>query len=740
MGVTRLVAASLHYEYLVLPFGKLRGIRMERKKQYNTIQKQKKFRKQDGIALISIVLLTALVLASIVGITATLALSTKRTTKDQMMVLRAQYAAESGLALAKLRLGELEDIVNLAEYPNSLITLDTHAEEFCGKRLSPPTTDVANWTTNQLINGFEICSANAINSRGASTNRLSILNDYITQADLQSLGITTTAADFWDEVFTSTLTATQILQANSEGSVRFEIDFNMQPKAVRLLQDQISMRFVFGLGNIVAKGIIEDPNGQILATRKLELSPSASEMFLEISKPSFAQYGYFAENRFSPTSGRLIYFNDSQVIGGRVHVNDAVGINADTSTGGPRFSGKFSTTASEITWNRGSYQVAEELMFLAGNEFGAQSITLPDNNHIQRDKALGVASVTNNNDICAALNLGLNSPSCANHYDGAQGPDAEGIFYAYGDGADTPNIIDPDEFRSLVANLLNSLLGPTLPVNEPTWFGGIYVKGDVNNIVLSTTNAGNQSILIEHSNGSKAEFLQVASTTWEVLDTDIAGNETRGLLTGKAFNGLLYVDGEIGCYERRDGNRESGSAPSSNDTCDDRTNGLKGDGTDNPDLHKSFMLTITATSHITIKEDLTYAALPFCVDDEDFDFNVLGLFSSGGNIEVDGPSNSDITVHASIMASGEEKGFGTLVHGRGRGGDANINIIGGVISHTDQAVGTFGYGGGTGYGRNWEFDCRLENGLAPPFFPTQLEWDKRTSFIGLNNRAVWRLN
>jgi len=357
-----------------------------------------------------------------------------------------------------------------------------------------------------------------------------------------------------------------------------------------------------------------------------------------------------------------------------------------------------------------SIQVNEELMFLAGSEFGAQPITLPENNHIQRADGNPIA-------------------------------EAQGIFYAPGNGEDQANIIDPNDIAAFQEALLGFCLVNCTTNYEPTWFGGIYVKGDVNNIILTTDPGGEQKMVIEHSNGSNVEFLRGGASEWKVIDTDKDGNATHGYLNGRAFNGLIYVDGQVGCYQRRDGSsNDSNRAPSSDVPCSDKVNGLKGDGTDAPDLNKDFMLTVTATSHIVIKEDITYSSLPFCVDDEDFDFNVLGLFSSEGNIEVDGPTGTDITVHATMMASGVDNGFGTLEHANGRGNGETINITGGVIHHTDQAVGTFGGGRGTGYGRNWEFDCRLENGLAPPFFPTQIEWDKRTSFKGLNNRAVWRLN
>jgi len=669
----------------------------------------------QGIALISIVLLTALVLASIVGITATMALTAKRTTSDQMMTLRAQYAAESGLSLAKLRLGELEDVVNLAEYPASLTALDDHALSFCG--LSSYTnrpTPSSQWTSAQLINGFELCKARDLDGPGNAANRLSILSDYISKADMESLNIQTSTSKYWDELFSKTLTSSHILQANSEGQVKFDIDYNMQPKAVRLLQDGLSMRFVFGLGNVVATGTILDPSGEIIAARKLELQPNASELYLEVSKPSFAQYGYFADTRLAPSGGQ-IYFKDGNYIGGRVHINRKVAFSASTTTGGPRFSGKFSTTEPTLVWGSGSSIVNEDLMFLGGSEFDHQEITLPENNHIQRDKALGVNGISSNEEICKALNLEINT-SPAGCQVGANPADdaiiADGIYYAAGNGNDQHNAIG-----GLFTNIIANALG----ITQPEFFGGIYVQGDVDNIVLDIEGQ-EQSLLIEHRNGSSVKFYK-DNDSWIIEDSTLDS-----LLNGKQvlegdFNGLIFVDGKIGCDNRRGTSISQYSDDPRGDIkehykdgetmCANSEDGLKGNGTEKPDIQEDFMVTVTATGNVNIKEDITYEVVSQCANQPEDTFNILGVFTPGGNILVDGPDSEHLSIHGAFMASNVGNGFGTLdFRSYKRGFDVNIIMHGSVIHHTDQAVGTFNASTGenvTGYGRKWTFDCYMKS-------------------------------
>ncbi len=687
------------------------------------LRQKSNFRNQQGLGLISIVLFTALVLASVVGITATMAITAKRTTTDQMMVLRAQYAAESGLSVAKLKLGEFEKVVNMAKYPITMTTneLMDHATDFCAARAKKPTKAPAQWTVPELNNGYELCSAKDLGTGNLDgMGRMSVLSNYITTTDMRSIDIEASQSDYWNELFGNTQDASTVLQAGSEGVVKYEIDYNLTPKSVNLLRDEASFRFVFGLGNVVAKGILEDLDGNIIATRKLQIGQSSQEMYIEISKPSFAQYGYFADTRTTP-SGSPLHFTDDMFISGRVHINNGTFFHATSRTGGPRFSGKFSSADPSITWNRNATLVNDEIMFLGGSEFNAQRIALPDNNHIQLNKVLATPDADTEAKVCEALGLSTTSATCTG--------EATGIFYTQGDGVDQPN--STDEF-----------------------FGGIYVKGDVNSITLSSPDGEDQNIKITHSNGTIAEFYN-SGPSWKVkhytdpntTSSDPSALGTIGSILANLFakeaellgnfNGLIFVDGDIGCE-----NRQNYDEPCNTNVTTGRSiDGLKGDGTDLPDLAEDFMLTITGSGNIVLKDNITYATQPFCEDDVK---NIMGIFTPGGNIMFDGPYNKNLIIDGVLMASLEGKGTGSVdPTSYNRGSDPKLIFFGGVVEHTNQGIGQFNSTTGTriyGYGRSWEFDCRLSNGFAPPFFPTQEEWDKQYKFNGVNNRAVWRLN
>ena len=678
---------------------------MKRKQQY------KRYKKEQGIGLISIVLFTALVLASIVGITATVAVTAKRTTTDQMLVLRAQYAAESGLSVAKLRLGEFENVVNQALFPITMTTTDLmdHAAKFCAAQAKKPNKAPAQWSIDQLNDGFELCSARDLGTGSMDgMARMSFLSHHITSLDLNSVGINVSESDYWNELFGDTQASSTVLQSGEQGVVKYEIDYNLTPKSVNLLRDEATFRFVFALGDVVAKGILEDLDGNIIATRKLQIGKSTQEMFIEVSKPSFAQYGYFVDTRTTPSGDRL-NFTDDMFISGRVHINNGTFFFAKDRTGGPRFSGKFSSADPGITWNSGGTIVNDEIMFLGGSEFNAQSIALPDNNHVQLNKVLAVNSADTDAEKCKALGLNINSATCA--------ATATGIFYTKGDNQDLAN--GTDEF-----------------------FGGIYVKGNVNSIILSSPDGQDQLITITHADGSVAEFVN-SSGTWKVNHFNGPNALTapdailkQAELIGN-FNGLIFVEGDIGCE-----NLQRNNEPCSiNVQTGHSTDGLKGDGTDQADIAEDFMLTITGSGNIFIKDNITYEIKPFCEDDVK---NILGIFTPGGNILFDGPHDQDLVIDGVIMASKEGKGTGSAdFKGYNRGSsDPKLIFLGGVVEHTNQGIGTFYLSGdiATGYGRSWEFDCRLSNGFAPPFFPTQEEWDKQYQFNGVNSRATWRLN
>ena len=115
---------------------------------------------------------------------------------------------------------------------------------------------------------------------------------------------------------------------------------------------------------------------------------------------------------------------------------------------------------------------------------------------------------------------------------------------------------------------------------------------------------------------------------------------------------------------------------------------------------------------------------------------MLGIYTGGGNVLLDGPRNQHLNLHATVMASRAGKGFGTVNASAFRGyvsGDkVRINLLGGVIEDQSQTVGS----STGGYRRNYTYDPRFADGFAPPYFPTQINWEDRAKPLS-RQRGLW---
>ncbi len=95
--------------------------------------------------------------------------------------------------------------------------------------------------------------------------------------------------------------------------------------------------------------------------------------------------------------------------------------------------------------------------------------------------------------------------------------------------------------------------------------------------------------------------------------------------------------------------------------------------------------------------------------------DLLGIVAKNKVLITDNAANhSDINIHASIYA--EDGGFGAENYST-RPKSGNINLVGGIIQHTRQAVGTFGSKGiKSGFSKRYKYDERFML-ISPPMFP-----------------------
>ena len=304
----------------------------------------------------------------------------------------------------------------------------------------------------------------------------------------------------------------------------------------------------------------------------------------------------------------------------------------------------------------------------------------------------------------------------------------------------------------LASDLSNELAEPEDPISTtPTLAQGVYVPsdgeslsgsgfyvmGNVDEITLSADPSGNRQIIrIRQGNQTTAIVIDMdAGTT-----TIDAGNGTRTLRgvpkdrsivdNGSRAAASLYVRGDVASLHGpgRDRNAQPIAAIDSNFAV---TVTAGGSPTGNARLP-------VAGGSVTLTGDLTYetpvadaAGNPINTDAN----NVLGIFASGGNINIpsDGRAPDNLTVHASLAAFDLKDAEGNPILGpRGTpwGGRVrsdtsnwqnkpfrgNFNLVGGMQSSNYDNLGVYD-GAYHGYMYKGKWDSRYDRGQSPPFYP-----------------------
>ena len=116
--------------------------------------------------------------------------------------------------------------------------------------------------------------------------------------------------------------------------------------------------------------------------------------------------------------------------------------------------------------------------------------------------------------------------------------------------------------------------------------------------------------------------------------------------------------------------------------------------------------------------------------------NLLGLVSWNGDVSIGTAAVNDVNIHGTILSSNGIFTVDNYNQGSPRG---TATILGGVITNNYGAFGLFSGATGqqlTGYGRNFVYDQRMQEGSAPPYFPTL------NTFIAFTNdiadKIVWQ--
>ena len=381
---------------------------------------------------------------------------------------------------------------------------------------------------------------------------------------------------------------------------------------------------------------------------------------IEVKRPSFATYGYFTNSMKNQFDDQLVFF-DGEIYDGPTHVNSAPPEGRAGFYGQPTFNGPF--TAVQETYEESWLGGNADPIFNDSVTWGVDEIPTPENGWSQLRAALGdYQHVDNPTDPTDAEMRALLGITSADPID-------PGVYYSghYNDGT--------------------SLLG------------GIFINGDVLDIALDES--GSSQIITVTMNPPSGRFSNGSPRVWE-FTTNPNGSTTvtldespAGIFTGP-LNGMIHVEGDI--------------------------LSLSGNGNAySPDIEANMGLTVSATGAIYITDHITYEQDPRTYTDAK---NILGIFSSNDNVYLADSAPSNLELHATVMAVGEDCGVGVEGIISGTGYDYNYpdkgdwNLLGGLIEDKNQTTGVY-YSNGhiTGYRWNFDYDERFSEGIAPPYFP-----------------------
>ena len=254
--------------------------------------------------------------------------------------------------------------------------------------------------------------------------------------------------------------------------------------------------------------------------------------------------------------------------------------------------------------------------------------------------------------------------------------------------------------------------GIYVPANGPNLKGGIYIHG--NGTVALSTDAGNNAV-----------YTITQGTTTKKITVNASSNQTTVLNVGtgatNTYNGLPDGTDDAGTLIYATGSIDALSGTVQQDTG----------------------LTIASHSDMVITNNVRYqdytagsgtpgttGYVPPSADGTD---NLLGLVSWSGNVRIGTAAPNNVEVHGTVMAPAGVFQVDNYNVGGTRG---TATLLGGVISDSYGAFGLFNSTTGAmtaGYGRNFVYDGRMQQGDAPPYFPTL------NSFVAFTNDIVDKL-
>jgi len=423
---------------------------------------------------------------------------------------------------------------------------------------------------------------------------------------------------------------------------------------------------------------------------------------ISLGRASLSQWLFLVED----AGGDRGFFPTGTVFNGPVHANKNWGF-----LGQPQFLGRI-TASDGGAWfwdingscadglgqkkflNAGSRPPCTEPVFKKGYDWNAPRVDLPDNTLSQERAALGLDPAQDSN----------------------------------GDGQPDP-LSDSERCAQLGINPCNGIpQGVYLPNDGSNIKGGIYIEGDVDEMVVAAGKDGTQTYEIKQ--GGQTYTIKVDYNNNTTTFTGPQGTTTlSGVPNGPAPQGSggptgqIYVKGKIDAL-----------------TAPKRTGPVPSTAPDHPPpdeippaLALETQLNITAVGEIGLYSDLVYECDPTKMGDSSYlngnsrcaSVNgqlptVLGMLSEKDDIVIKKGAVDDIFLWGSYLSAAKGKGLAVEDYAS-RGPQGKMRLFGGVTSYEDKLRGIISGSGSliSGYVETFEFDTRFENSqLTPPNFPT----------------------
>lgn len=687
--------------------------------------------------MIVVVLFTLLLLAGILAATLQLSLGSRQNTADQAATLKAQYAAESGLALARSHLRQMQNILSVAQTGSatglklsrstSPIAIRTWVNQLCGSSTWQAITEGEDGGAGFYDKGADKSypSAQACVPSGLSTDDNFILlaravqpasYNVLPQRERPATDDASLKA-FWRTVFTSP----KVMSSSG-----LDTEVSMQLSISRILRlSSTYYRVYIKVPQVV---ISAAPTG---ARRVLRAqSAQTGEWWFDITQPSLLD-AVVQDDYHTSEEGNAINYTTDTRFQGPVKTNDVFTFTTSSGNNSPSFSGQISSAGCIDR-----IQNADEITCTRQPGVRVDSTVSRTSTGTDAQRSTAIQSYIANQGV--NVNYNGTTPNYASAYQPF--PTAAQIQQNAAQGLDEDGTAFTDGSRGL-----------TLATNE---VGLEMFVGDANMNMPTSYNATSRTW--QEAATSYQYFRPVTATncteqldgtcnptyssTIYRVDRDMNLSSKTGTggwipMTGK-FNGVVFKTGgatDTGLSVF--GPTRLTASAATADTPIARAR---------PAVASFMGLTLATARPIDIRTDLAMAQppcrydeyetvqlVPACKDRK----NVLGLFSSAAKIVVKKQVPDNAILQVAMMSSQKEFTVEGYDSGRSRG---DITFTGSLVEKYYGANGVFGtrcvarnwWGICTrteqysaGYGRDYSHDKRFLDGLAPPFYPVSPKWD-----------------